>query len=88
MSKFLRDVLLFTGIPLFILLLICLGGDEGILGAMILALVLVGAYFILGLILVIAGQSHTGKVMLLSSGIILLIGLSTCGIIASGLNFH
>ena len=88
MNKFFRDVLLFTGIPLFILLLFCLGGDEGIIGAMILALVLVGAYFILGLILIIVGQVHTGKVMLLSSGIILLIGLSTCGIIASGMSFR
>lgn len=88
MNKFLRDVLLFTGIPLFIFLLICLGGEDGIMAAGLLSLFLVGGYLFVGLILVIAGQSHIGKVMLLSAGIILLVGLSTCGIIVSGLSFR
>ncbi|HWV64445.1 hypothetical protein [Chitinophaga sp.] len=88
MNEFFRNVLLFTLIPLGIFLLMCVTGDEGILMAGILAMVLVGAYFIIGLILIIANKNQVGKAMLLSSGIILLVGLSTCGIILSGLSIR
>lgn len=88
MNKFFRDVLLFTLIPLGIFLLMCATGDDGIVMAGLLAMALVGGYFILGLILIIANKNQVGKAMLLSSGIILLIGLSTCGIILSGLSIR
>ncbi|WP_142685668.1 hypothetical protein [Chitinophaga polysaccharea] len=85
MNEFFKNVLLFTLIPLAILLLMCMS-DEGIVMAGILALVLVGGYFIVGLILIIANKNQIGKAMLLSSGIILLIGLSMCGIALSGIS--
>ncbi|MET3874685.1 hypothetical protein [Chitinophaga sp. OAE865] len=85
MNEFFKNVLLFTLIPLAILLLMCMS-DEGIVIAGILALVLVGGYFIVGLILIIANKNQIGKAMLLSSGIILLIGLSMCGIALSGIS--
>jgi hypothetical protein len=88
MSKFLKDVLLFTGIPLLLFLVACMSGDEGIIGAGIMAMVLVGAYFLLGIIMIIANRPHTGKVLLLSCGIILVVGLSTCGLILSGFSMH
>ncbi|SEV99307.1 hypothetical protein [Chitinophaga arvensicola] len=88
MNKTFKEVLLYTLIPLGIFLLICLTGDEGILGAGILLLLLVAVYFILGLVLLVANNAHLGKVLLLSSGIILLVGLSTCGMMMNGMNFH
>lgn len=88
MNKTFKEVLLYTLIPLGIFLLMCLTGDEGILGAGIVMLLVVGAYFILGLIMLIADRTHLGKVLLLSSGIILLVGLSTCGMIMNGMNFR
>ncbi|MEZ2446270.1 thiol:disulfide interchange protein [Chitinophaga sp. W3I9] len=88
MNKFFKDVLLFTLIPLGIFLLMCVAGDEGIIAAGLIAMFLVGGYFIIGLILIIANKNHIGKVLLLSSGIILLVGLSTCGIILSGLSIR
>ncbi|MEI3801921.1 MULTISPECIES: hypothetical protein [Chitinophaga] len=86
MNKFFKDVLLFTLIPLGIFLVMCIAGDEGIIAAGLIAMFLVAAYFVIGLILVIVNKNHMGKVLLLSSGIILLVGLSTCGLILSGLS--
>jgi hypothetical protein len=88
MNKFFKDVLLFTLIPLGIFLLMCITGDEGIIAAGLIAMLVVGGYFVVGLGMVIADKNHIGKVLLLSSGIILLVGLSTCGIILSGLNIR
>lgn len=88
MNEFFKKVLLFTLIPLGIFLLMCVTSDEGMIMAGLLALAVVGGYFIIGLILIIANKNLIGKAMLLSSGIILLIGLSTCGIILSGLSIR
>jgi len=88
MNKTFKEVLLYTLIPLGISLFMCLSGGEGIIGAGIAMLLVVGAYFIVGLGMVIADRAHLGKVLLLSSGIILLVGLSTCGMIMNGMSFR
>jgi hypothetical protein len=84
MNKTMRDVALFTLIPLGIFLLFCLSGDSGILIAGILTLLVVGLYFLVGIILLLTDHAGMGKAMLLSAGIVLLVGLSTCGMIMSG----
>ncbi|MBO9732921.1 MAG: hypothetical protein J7623_30030 [Chitinophaga sp.] len=86
MNKTFKEVLLFSGVPLGILLMICLAGGEAIIGAGILMLLVAGAYFIIGLVMLIASNTHMGKVLLLCSGIILLVGFSTCGLIMSGMS--
>ncbi|HEY8956824.1 hypothetical protein [Chitinophaga sp.] len=86
MNEFFKNVLLFTLIPLGIFLLMCVTSDEGMLMAGLLALAVVAGYFIIGLILIIANKNLVGKAMLLSSGIILLVGLSICGIALSGIS--
>ncbi len=86
MNEFFKSVLLFTLIPLGIFLLMCVTSDEGMIMAGLLALAVVGGYFIIGLILIIANKNLVGKAMLLSSGIILLVGLSMCGLALSGIS--
>ncbi|PSL48773.1 hypothetical protein CLV51_101101 [Chitinophaga niastensis] len=88
MNKTFKDLLLVTLIPLGVFLIACLSGSEGIIMAGILSMLLVGAYFITGLILLILKNNHWGKVLLLSAGIVLLVGLSTCGIMMNGMSFH
>jgi hypothetical protein len=68
--------------------MVCLSGNEGILIAGILALLVAGIYGLVGIILIIARHEHIGKVLLLSAGIILLIGFSTCGLMMNGMSFH
>lgn len=85
MNKTFKEVLLFSGVPLVILLLICLSGGEAILGAGVLMLLVAGAYFLVGLVMLITSNTHMGKVLLLCSGIILLVGFSTCGLIMAGM---
>jgi hypothetical protein len=88
MNKTFKDLLLVTLIPMGIFLLVCITGDEGIILAGILSILLVVAYFIIGLILLLQKNDHWGKVLLLSAGIVLLVGLSTCGVMLNGLSFH
>lgn len=88
MTKTFKEVLLFTGIPLLLFLILCFNGEDGILGAGVLMLIVSGAYVLIGLILLLTESKHIGKVLLLSAGIILLVGFSTCGLILSGMSFH
>lgn len=86
MNDFFKSVLLFTLVPLGIFLLMCVTSDDGMIMAGLLALAVVAGYFIVGLILIIANKNLVGKAMLLSSGIILLVGLSMCGLALSGIS--
>lgn len=88
MNKTFKEVLLYSLIPLAILLLVCLSGNEGILMAGMLMLLVAGIYGFAGIVLIIARKEHVGKVLLLSAGIILLIGFSTCGLMMNGMSFH
>jgi len=88
MNKTFKEVLLYSLIPLIILLMICISDNEGILIAGIIMLLVAGIYGLIGIILIIAKQEHIGKVLLLSAGIILLVGFSTCGLMMNGLRFN
>lgn len=88
MNKTFKEVLLCTGIPLLLLLIFCMTGDSGILAAGVLALIVSAAYFLIGLALLLTENKHFGKVLLLSTGIILLVGFSTCGLILNGLRLN
>ncbi|SHL64710.1 hypothetical protein SAMN05444266_104270 [Chitinophaga jiangningensis] len=85
MNEFLKKTLYYSLIPLGLALLICITGDMAILFAGMMLLFVVGGYFLAGLIMILTGREQTGKALLLSCGIILLVGLSTCGIILSNL---
>ncbi|NIG53961.1 hypothetical protein [Chitinophaga sp. Cy-1792] len=86
MSNFTKKFLQLTGITLGILLLICLIPDGGVIGAGILLMVICAVYFIGGLIAVMVNDKNEwGKVMLLSSLVIAVVGFSTCGLILSNL---
>ena len=83
MSKFSKQVLLFTLIPIGLIAIAGLTGEEGLLGGMVVAGFLLVAYFISAIVCFIVDRDTTGKALLLSVGIILLVGLSVCGIILS-----
>ncbi|SHL64742.1 hypothetical protein SAMN05444266_104271 [Chitinophaga jiangningensis] len=86
MSEFLKKTLYFTLIPIGIVLLLLLtGGASGLEIGISLLLLLLFGYFLGGLILLLIGRREIGKVLLLSCGIILLVGLSTCGILLMGM---
>ncbi|HEY9258195.1 hypothetical protein [Chitinophaga sp.] len=88
MNKTFKEVLLCTGIPLLLSLILCMTGESGMLAAGILVLLVSGAYFLIGLGLLLVENKHFSKVLLLSTGIILLVGFSTCGLILNGLRFN
>lgn len=86
MSEFFKLVLyttLFPGIPL---LLLAVSSDEGIMMSGIFAMIVVAIYVLVAIVLLIMGKTQWGKVLFLSAGIILLVGLSTCGLILANLN--
>jgi len=85
MSDFLKQTLYFSLIPIGIMLLLFMTGEGGPLVVPVLFWVL-GGYFVGGLISLATGRKETGKALLLSCGILFLIGLSTCGLIL--LNFN
>ncbi|HVI45198.1 MAG TPA: hypothetical protein VM802_10010 [Chitinophaga sp.] len=88
MKPFFKKLLWILGAPLVIALLMCLSSSEGILGAGLLLLFVSGTYGVIGIILLFTKEADTGKAMLLSAGIILLVGFSVCGIILSGLKLN
>ncbi|TWF44178.1 hypothetical protein FHW36_10196 [Chitinophaga polysaccharea] len=88
MNKTFKDLLIATLIPLGLMLVMCITGDEGILLAGIAMLLCAGAYVLIGIICLLSANTHWGKVLMLSAGIILLVGFSTCGLIMNGMNFH
>ncbi|RBL93968.1 hypothetical protein [Chitinophaga flava] len=87
MKPFTRKLLWTLLTPLGIALLMAISGSDGIMGAGLLLLFVTPMYLLVGLVLVMFSDSgvETGKALLLSSGIILLVGLSTCGLIVSNL---
>ncbi|GEP90922.1 hypothetical protein SAMN05660909_00707 [Chitinophaga terrae (ex Kim and Jung 2007)] len=81
MSSFTRLLLIFVAIPIVVILIGgLLAGLEGMLEALIFAGFLLVVYLVAALICFILDHRDAGKALLLSAGIILLIGLSTCGI--------
>ncbi|MFB6454827.1 hypothetical protein ACE38W_06105 [Chitinophaga sp. Hz27] len=89
MSSFTKKFLQLTGITIGVLLLICLIPPDGVLGAGILLLVVCAVYFFGGLITVLVNDKNEwGKVMLLSSLVIAVVGFSTCGLILSNLRIN
>jgi len=81
MSEFFKLVLyvtLFPGIPL---LALAISSDEGIMMSGIFAMIVVAIYVLVAIVMMIMGKTQWGKVLFLSAGIILLVGLSTCGLI-------
>lgn len=88
MNQTFKDLLKATLIPLGLMLLMCITGDGGILVAGIAVLLCAGAYVLAGIVFLLTDKTHWGKVLLLSAGIILLVGFSTCGLIMSGMNMN
>ncbi|NSL89964.1 hypothetical protein [Chitinophaga solisilvae] len=85
MSTFVRKLLWALLVPLGIALIAVLSGDEGIIGAGLLLMFVVPAYVVVGVILLIVKHEEIGKALLLSAGIMLLVGLSTCGLILASM---
>jgi len=81
MSEFFKLVLYTTLFPGILLLALAVSGDEGIMMSGIFAMIVVGIYVLIATVLMIIGKTQWGKVLFLSAGIILLVGLSTCGLI-------
>ncbi|MDN3658519.1 hypothetical protein QWZ08_22940 [Ferruginibacter paludis] len=72
-----------------IALLILLTTKEAATGIGLTGLLLGVAYFFFGLILCIpSGSRDIGKGLLLSAGLVFLIGVSVCSIFPSNINFH
>ena len=88
MNKTFKDLLKATLIPLGLMLLMCITGDGVIIVAGIAVLLCAGAYVLAGIICLLTDKTHWGKVLLLSAGIILLVGFPTCGLLMNGMNFH
>ena len=89
MNNFWKMTCYMTGIPLGLALLLCIvGGEDGLASAAIMGLALIPIYFAVMIVLAIMGKSDAAKAMALSMGLMLLIGLSICGAVMSGMNFH
>ncbi|MBC9910411.1 hypothetical protein [Chitinophaga varians] len=88
MKPFVQKLLWLLGIPLSIALVMAITGDEGIVGAGLLLLLVVPSYLVVGCILAIFSKAgaEAGKAMVLAAGIIMVVGLSTCGLIMAGLH--
>ncbi|WP_343744812.1 hypothetical protein [Chitinophaga sp.] len=88
MKPFVQKLLWMLGVPLSIALVMALSGDEGILGAGLLLMFVVAAYFVVGVLLAVFSRpnAEAGKALVLAAGIIMLVGLSTCGLILAGLH--
>lgn len=81
MSEFFKLVLYATLLPGIPLLMLAASSDEGIMLSGIFAMVVVAIYVLVAIVMLIMDKTQWGKVLFLSAGIILLVGLSTCGLI-------
>lgn len=88
MSEQFKKVLIAVAIPVVIMLLFLLAPDnEGAIAVGTLALLVPFVYFVVGIILLFTSRKQLGQVLLISCGIIFLIGFSICTMTLS-LNFH
>ncbi|RFS19024.1 hypothetical protein DVR12_25835 [Chitinophaga silvatica] len=86
MSSFAKKVLIFILIPLGVLGLCSMFGRNGegfLTGLAFIGFLLIG-YFFASVVMFIANRNEIAKALLLATGIILLVGLSICGIILGG----
>ncbi len=86
MTRFWKLTLYMTGIPLGLGLLLCLGGSDGLASAGILGLALIPIYIIGSIVLAILKESEAAKAMLLSLGLLALLGLSICGLMIASMH--
>jgi len=87
MNETFKKVLIAIGIPLGIMLLF-LAVPDGFFMVGVLALLVPFVYLIAGVILIFTSRKKLGQVLLISGGIIFLIGFSVCSIMLSNINFH
>jgi len=87
MNETFKKVLIAIGIPLGIMLLF-LAVPDGFFMVGVLALLVPFVYLIAGVILIFTSRKKLGQVLLISGGIIFLIGFSVCSIMLSNMNFH
>lgn len=87
MNETFKKVLIAIGIPLGIMLLFLAVPDGAILVG-VLALLVPFVYLIAGIILLFTARKKLGQVLLISGGIIFLVGFSVCSIMLSSMNFH
>jgi|AraplaDrversion2_2_1032049.scaffolds.fasta_scaffold00579_33 hypothetical protein len=87
MNETFKKVLIAIGIPLGIMLLFLAVPDGAILVG-VLALLVPFVYLIAGVILIFTSRKKLGQVLLISGGIIFLVGFSVCSIMLSNMNFH
>ncbi|RAJ72840.1 hypothetical protein CLV59_11443 [Chitinophaga dinghuensis] len=86
MNRFWKLTLYMAGIPLGLGLLLCIGGSDGLASAGILGLALIPIYIIGSIVLAIMGHTEEAKAMILSLGLLLLLGLSICGLMIASMN--
>ena len=87
MNETSKKVLIAIGIPLGIMLLF-LAVPDGFFMVGVLALLVPFVYLIAGVILIFTSRKKLGQVLLISGGIIFLVGFSVCSIMLSNMNFH
>lgn len=87
MNETFKKVLIAIGIPLGIMLLF-LAVPDGFFMVGVLALLVPFVYLIAGIIMLFTARKKLGQVLLISGGIIFLIGFSVCSIMLSNINFH
>jgi hypothetical protein len=87
MNETFKKVLIAIGIPLGIMLLF-LAVPDGFFMVGVLALLVPFVYLIAGVILIFTSRKKLGQVLLISGGIIFLVGFSVCSIMLSNMNFH
>jgi hypothetical protein len=87
MNETFKKVLIAISIPLGIMLLF-LAVPDGVILVGVLALLVPFIYLIAGIILLFTSRKKLGQVLLISGGIIFLVGFSVCSIMLSSMNFH
>ncbi|SKA22684.1 hypothetical protein SAMN04488128_1021735 [Chitinophaga eiseniae] len=87
MKPFVSKLLWLLGVPLVLGLAMLAGGEEGIMSAGLMLMFLMPAYLVIGCLLAIFSREYaeTGKALVLASGVMLVVGLSTCGIILASM---
>lgn len=82
MKPFVSKLLWLLGVPLILGLAMMLGGEEGIISAGLMLIILTPVYLVIGCLLAIFSKTYAefGKAMVLAAGVMLVVGLSTCGI--------
>lgn len=88
MKPFVKKLLWVLFTPIVIALLALVTARDGMEIALSLLCFVVPAYLVVGLILLLVSgpAAETGKALMLASGIILLVGLSTCGLMLATMN--